>query len=118
MWNSRDEEAMRAGLHPDVILRTPEGWPEPGPYVGREAVLRQWRQFRETWDGDAMELVGDVVQVGDRVAARAIWRGAGRGPQQNLELTYHITIRDGTVIAIEEFWDHQQALDALGAGAA
>ena len=39
------------------MTRTPEGWPEPGPYVGREAVLRQWRQFRDTWDGDSMELV-------------------------------------------------------------
>ena len=29
-------------LDPDVIWRQPEGWPEPGPDVGREAVMRQF----------------------------------------------------------------------------
>ena len=50
-WNAGDMDAVRESFHPDVIMRTPEGWPEPGPYVGREAVMRQLEQNRETWDG-------------------------------------------------------------------
>jgi len=37
-------------LAPDAIWRVMPDWPEPGPYVGREAVLRQVRQLREAWD--------------------------------------------------------------------
>jgi uncharacterized protein len=113
-WNAGDVDTIRDGLDPGVVLRPPEGWPEPGPYVGPEAVMRQWAQVRETWDGDALELVSDFVAVGDRVAVRAVWHGAGRGPEAPVEMTYVITVRKGKLIAIEEFWDHSEALETLG----
>jgi ketosteroid isomerase-like protein len=113
-WNTADADVIREGLAPDVILRVPEGWPEPGPFVGREAVLRQWQQARETWNADALELTSDFIDVGDRVVVRAAWRGAGRGPELNMELTYVVTVRKGQVLAIEEFWDHAEALEAVG----
>ena len=53
-WNAGDMDAFRELLDPDMILRNPEGWPEPGPFVGREAVIRQWKQQRETWDADTL----------------------------------------------------------------
>ena len=43
-WNAGDMDALRELYDPDVIVRTPEGWPEPGPFVGREAVMRQFEQ--------------------------------------------------------------------------
>ncbi len=39
-WNAGDMDALRERLDPDIIWRPPEGWPEPGPFVGREAVMR------------------------------------------------------------------------------
>jgi ketosteroid isomerase-like protein len=39
-WNADDMDAYAAMLHEDVIVRAPANWPEPGPYVGREAVMR------------------------------------------------------------------------------
>ena len=74
-------------LDPDAILRPPEGWPEPGPYVGREAVMREWEQVRETWKADAVEPTSDFIDAADRVVVRVIWRTAGRGPESNMELT-------------------------------
>jgi hypothetical protein len=59
-------------------MRTPEGWPEPGPYVGREAVMREFEQLQETWD------------------------------------TY--TLRKGRSFYQEFFWDHGEALEAVGLG--
>jgi ketosteroid isomerase-like protein len=47
-WNAGDMDGFRELLAPDVVMRLPEGWPEPGPYVGREAVMRQGEQQRET----------------------------------------------------------------------
>ena len=51
-WNAGDMEAHSDLFDPDVIAWMPEGWPEPGPFVRRDAVLRQQLQMRETWDTD------------------------------------------------------------------
>ena len=108
-------DAVRALLDPDVILRLPEGWPEPGPYVGREAVLRQWEQLRETWDADVVEPISDFIDAGDRVAVRHTWRvTAGDGPEVNMEVTNVLMVRRGKVVYQEFFWDHAEALETLG----
>src|SRR5437764_654873 len=99
---------------PDVIVRAREGWPEPGPFVGREAVMRQWEQQRETFDADALEPITDFLHAADRVVVRFIWRGVGHGPESSMELTGLYTFRKGKVFGVEFFWDHTQALEAVG----
>ena len=113
-WNAGDMDALRDLYAPDIIMRTPEGWPEPGPFVGREAVMRQLEQLRDTWDADAVEVISDYVDVGDRVAVRMVWHGEGRGPETNIEFTNVVTVRNGKIVFIEFFWDHAQALQAVG----
>ena len=113
-WNVGDIDALREQYDPDVIVRTPEGWPEPGPFVGREAVMRWFEQLRETWDADALKPIGDFIDAGDRVAMRQIWHGAGYGPEANLEMTNVITVRKGRIFYTELFWDHAEALETLG----
>jgi ketosteroid isomerase-like protein len=76
--------------------------------------MRQWTQVRETFDGDNLELVSDVIDVRDRVAVRSIWRGAGHAPEPSVEMTYVFTVRNGKVMAIEEFWEHAEAVEAMG----
>jgi ketosteroid isomerase-like protein len=78
-WNAGDMDAWRELHHPDVIMRNPEGWPEPGPFVGREAVMRNFEQAREIWDTDTVEPTSDFIDAADRVLVRMIWRGAGHG---------------------------------------
>jgi ketosteroid isomerase-like protein len=46
-WNTGDMDALRELYDPAVVLRNPEGWPESGPFVGREAVMRQRELQRE-----------------------------------------------------------------------
>jgi ketosteroid isomerase-like protein len=58
-WNAGDMDPLRELYHPDAIMRMPEGWPEPGPYYGRDAVMREFGQLRETWDADALEVISD-----------------------------------------------------------
>src|SRR5438309_9866995 len=111
-WNG-DMDAFREMHDPDVIARSPEGWPEPGPFVGREAVIRQWEQMRETWDADALKPI-DFIDVGERVVVRFVWRGAGRGPELNMEMTGVYTVREGKITVFEFFWDHSEALEAAG----
>jgi ketosteroid isomerase-like protein len=113
-WNAGDMDAVREQLDPGVILRHPEDWPEPGPFLGPEAVMRQFEQQRATLDADALEPISDFLNAADRVVVRLIWRGAGRGPDLNLEFTAVYTVRKGRIIAIENFWDHAEGLEAVG----
>jgi ketosteroid isomerase-like protein len=99
---------------PDVIVRTVEDWPEPGPYVGREAVMRSFEQLRDTWDVETLEATSDFIDAADRVVVRFIWHGAGQGPQLNLEMTDVLTVRKGRIRGHEYFWDHAEALEAAG----
>jgi ketosteroid isomerase-like protein len=113
-WNTGDMDAFRELCDPDIIVRPPPAWPEPGPFVGREAVMRQWYRLRETWDADAVEPISDFIEAADRVLVRQIWRGVGHGPESSMELTNVITVRNGKIVYQEFFWDHAEALKAVG----
>jgi ketosteroid isomerase-like protein len=113
-WNAGDMDGLRELYDPDVIVRAPEGWPEPGPFVGREAVMRQWEQQREVWDADSLEAISDFIDAGDRVVVRFIWHAAGRGPEAGIELTGVNTVRKNRLVSQEFFWDHAEALKAAG----
>src|SRR3954452_24696240 len=99
-WNAGDMDAFGELLAPDVVLRLPEGWPEPGPYVGWEAAMRQFGQNREVFETDSLEPITDFIGVGNRVLVRLIWRGVGHGPESGLEWTNVCTVRKGNVINI------------------
>ena len=81
--------------------------------MGREAVMRQWEQQREPFDADTIEPI-EVIDLGDRVVTRFIWRAAGIGPGLNIEVTAVATARKGKTILVEFFWDHAEALEAIG----
>src|SRR5437764_13043408 len=110
MWNAGDMNALGETWDPDVLWRSAEGWPEPGPCVGREAVMREVEQLREAWDTDSFQLIGDFIDVGDRVAVRFVWQGAGHGPESRVEMTGVFTVRKGRTVAMEFFWEHAEAL--------
>jgi ketosteroid isomerase-like protein len=113
-FNAEDMAAFGEIFDSHVVMRMAEGWPESGPFMGRGAVMREVDQLRETWDADAMRVISDFVDVGDRVVVRLIWRGVGRGPRADMEFSGVYTLRDGKVIAIDQFWDHAVALKAVG----
>jgi ketosteroid isomerase-like protein len=113
-WNAGDMDAWAESLAPDVISHPPEGWPEPGPFMGKEAVERQFMQLRETWDADALEVISDFIDAADRVVVRVIWHGAGYGPEADLEMTCIYTVRKGKLLGLEFFWNHAEAIEAVG----
>src|SRR5436190_5268557 len=108
-------EALRETLDPDVAIgRELEGWPETGPFVGREAVMRQWERNREPW-GDAATIAPiSIIAAGDRAVTRTLVHGVGRGPEVHLEYTTVSTFRNGRTFLIDFYWDHAEALKAVG----
>ena len=113
-WNAGDMERLLELYDPDVIVRAAPDWPEPGPFVGRDTVMRQFEQLRKTFDRDSLEPVSDFLAAGDRVIVRMVWRGIGRGPESNMEMTIVYTVRRGLIYGCEYFWDHSEALEAAG----
>jgi hypothetical protein len=76
--------------------------------------MRQWEQQRETWDADALQLISDFIHAADRVAVRFIWHGTGFGPEAKMEVTGVYTVRKSKIRTVEFFWDHAEALKAVG----
>ena len=113
-WNAGDMDRLRDRYDPNVVMQTVPDWPEPGPYVGREAVMGFFKGLRETWDSDAVEPNRGFIEVADHVLVRHTWRGLGRGPDLNMATTLIFTLRRGRVIYHEFFWDHDEALKAVG----
>ena len=113
-WNAGDMDAFRELYDPDIVVRPLPDWPEPGPWVGREAVMRQWEQMGAAWSGDVVEPISDFIDAADRVAVRQVWRGAGHGPDMNMEMTNVFMVRKGRIVYQEFFWDHPEALEILG----
>jgi ketosteroid isomerase-like protein len=113
-WNAGDMDTYRELLDPDLIGQVAGNWPEARPFVGREAWMRQVVQLRETWDADALEPISDFIDVDDRVVVRLAWRGEGHGPRSSIEFTGVTMLRKGRVVAIENFWAHTEALEAVG----
>jgi ketosteroid isomerase-like protein len=114
VWNAGDMEGVRELYDPDAVMAVAPDWPEPGPFVGRDAVMQQLNQARDAFDNDSVELLSDLIAVGDRVIARVGWHGLGRGPQSDMEWTNVFTILDGRLINVQYIWDHAEALEAAG----
>jgi ketosteroid isomerase-like protein len=113
-WNAWDMDAVAELLVPDVVVRLPSDWPEPGPWVGRETVIRELKQQRRVYDGSAVEPVSDFLGVADRVVVRFINHGTLGGVDFTQEITGVYTLRGGKVFGWEHFYDHAEALEAVG----
>ena len=72
-FNAGDMDTVREMLDPAVVIaRDLEGWPEPGPVAGREAVMRSWQGILDAFPEATIELVS-VTDVGDRVVLEYFW---------------------------------------------
>ncbi len=113
-WNAGDMDAFGELLDPNVVVRPPSNWPEPGPFVGTEETLDQFQRMRDVWEFDVAERVGEFIDNDDRVVVNLFWRGKGHGPDSNMGLACVCTVRDGKCCAMGFFWDHSEALEAAG----
>jgi ketosteroid isomerase-like protein len=115
-WNAGDIDGMRDAYDPDAVMRyQPGAWPEPGPFFGREAIMRQFDRLRDAFDyRDSLAIVGEPLTTGDRVVVKFTWKGAGYGPAVNMEAAVVYTVRGGRILEADFFRDHDEALEAAG----
>ena len=104
--------ATIATIDTHILVRADPRWPEQRFY-GREAVIAFWRGVWESWGPDAR--VEEIVDLGDRILIRwcYIVRGQHSGVEGEQRISAIQTYREGRVILVEYFLEHEQALEAL-----
>jgi ketosteroid isomerase-like protein len=112
-FRSRDWDTFAANLDPDTLLRADPRSPQQRAY-GREAVLAFYQGLSESVGSDVR--TKEIVDLGDRVLVRLVWaiRGQLSGVEGEQPLSVLATFRDGRVILQESFFDHADALKAVG----
>ena len=111
-WNERRMDAFRDLHDPNVaIMRFIEGWPEPEPVVGRDAVMDYFDAMR-LWADDTADPISDFIEAGGAVVVRFVWRTKTQGQEVGMEVTGVYTLRNARVSVIEYFRDHAAALEA------
>jgi len=106
---------MRDLMHPEIVLWAPQGWPERGPFRGREAVVRQFGRLAEDYSERRTDVDG-IVASGDRLVGRLQWhvRATHSGIESDLEVWFASQYRDGLLVEIRYFWSRDEALQAAG----
>jgi hypothetical protein len=60
---------LQAMIAPDAVMTPIENWPDPGPFVGPEVSIREYKRLRELFEGIEVS-VSDVVSHEEWVVAR------------------------------------------------
>ena len=102
-----------AFCHPEVEWSAPE---DGTTYRGRDGVRERLQEWLESFDDYRYEIQRTIDCGNDDVLVEAteVGRGAASGAevrQTNYEL---LTIRDGLIVRIREYYDQSKALEAAG----
>ena len=112
-FNRGDLDGFLENVDEHIVIRSAEGWPEP-VYYGKDAVRSFAAGFADAVGGDSV--VEDAVDAVDRVVVRirTHYTGEQSGLEGDVESSQVVTFRNGSVILVEYFWDHAEALEAAG----
>jgi ketosteroid isomerase-like protein len=115
LWNAGDMEGLRDLYDDEVVLQPQEGWPEPGPFVGRDAVFRQFERLRQDWQGERLEVLERRAQ-GDFVVTRLSWQARGRrsGAATAMTISSVLRLNESKIVAVTFYLNHAEALVAAG----
>ena len=110
-----DLEEWAALWHPNARVTPPDGWPEPGPFVGREAIVRELKRMTE-WAEYGYEDVEVVAESAEWIVITWHWhaRGHASGVEADFDFANASRIRDGQIIESHFRRDRNEALEAAG----
>jgi ketosteroid isomerase-like protein len=93
-----DEDALATLLHPDVrISEMPNAVNRGGTERDATTALAAFRKGKTLLAEQSYE-VHDVLDAGDKIAARATWRGRlNDGPELQAEIATFTEVRDGRI---------------------
>jgi ketosteroid isomerase-like protein len=116
LFEAEDYEGMERLYHPDGRVTAPDGWPEPGPFEGREAVIAQFRRLASDMGAHHFRNVELVASRDNWVVLTFLWdiQGAGSGAAIAAKIAAAYRVQDGKIIEAHFRWTPEEALDAAG----
>jgi ketosteroid isomerase-like protein len=111
-YSRGDIDRVIALSDPYVVLVTLE----EGPLYGPDAVRANYARWMEAWEEEPETTVDEVIGTGDHVLVIACFQGRGRGSGVRVEQRLYevYTLRNGSILRVDEFSDRATALEAVG----
>ena len=115
LWNSGDHDAVLPLFDDDIVMTAAPNWIDPGPWVGKEQVARNQRDWTSAWQQIEMS-IERVEAAGDKVVCVGRWlsRGAASGAGGSLPIVILFTLEDGLVTHFEWMEDADEAFRRAG----
>jgi ketosteroid isomerase-like protein len=115
-WNRGDLDAFAALYDADAEMMPDPLWMEADLFKGRSAIRAFFEGLKESWDGQDVAVLLELFEVADKVVSRMDWqvRGRASGIETHLEVTNVNTIEGGKIVKQRHYFDHAEALKALG----
>jgi ketosteroid isomerase-like protein len=109
-----DLSALARLWHLESRVTLAAGWPESGPFVGRDAIIRQFERGFADFSENHFEELEIAADSGEWVVATWVWRA--RGTVSGLDVQFDVAaafrVRDGQLIEGHFRWNREQALEA------
>jgi len=115
-FDPADLEPFGRTLHPEAVMTAAEGWPETGPFIGREACVRQMGRLFDDWsdyrlaDIEVVEGRGDWVLIAWTLHAK----GRASGLDVRLDVVASMRIEDDQIKQAHYRWSADEAREAAG----
>jgi ketosteroid isomerase-like protein len=115
-FERRDREAWDAEAAPDITMVPIPGWPDPGPFTGRDAAWAFMVGTEEPFDEVVYDGFSELEENGDIVVARAERKMRPRGAPDLVEVSLFMvaTVTDAGTSRVESFLDRDQARAVAG----
>jgi ketosteroid isomerase-like protein len=114
-YNARDSEAMDRLLHPDAEITTISARRGLPDHWRQGTTQRYFEQLDEAWTGLRIE-VEDYREVGERVIALGMLRGAGMYSRIDVvsEFATVFVIRNSQILVVDSYDNWNAGLEAAG----
>jgi ketosteroid isomerase-like protein len=119
-FNRRDLAGVLLNTHPDFEYHAERTWVEAGlvepSYRGLEGYRRYITTVDEVWAGENTLTPVEVIDLGAQfvMIADAEMRAQASGVPLSQEYAAVVTLQDGMVFRLQEYFDHGAALTAVG----
>jgi ketosteroid isomerase-like protein len=116
-FNRRDVHLLAVLHHPDCVIdlsHVPD-WPEESIYRGRDGLQRYLSDWHDVW-GEVEYLPRSMTDLGNGVLIESEMRAVGEASGIELKKTFtQVTeSRNGMTWRIANYWDREEALQAVG----
>jgi ketosteroid isomerase-like protein len=112
---AKDHEGFSSLVHLDATV-TVLGLPEPGPFLGRDAVVAQLERLGIEFDEQRYTDIEVIAERDDWVVLTYRWwvRGSESGVETHADVIVAYRVKDGQLFEVHWLGTREEALEAAG----